>query len=74
MVERGGRGRRDARFAILHAGDEGAKGKIECFYDSAARADEARIERLTKGQTDTIRGEYDGRASNVQLRECVPVK
>jgi hypothetical protein len=70
VVERGGRGRHDARFVILHAGDEGAKIKIECFFDSAGRADEARIERLSKGQTVTIRGEYDGRVSNVQLRDC----
>jgi hypothetical protein len=70
VVERIGRGRGDARFVILHAGDEAAKVKVECFFDLAGRADEARVERLTKGQTVTIRGEYDGRVSNVQLRDC----
>jgi hypothetical protein len=34
----------------------------------------ARIRRLGKGQSITVSGEYDGRVSNIQLRECVLVK
>jgi hypothetical protein len=75
VVERTGRGRNDSPFVVLHAGDENAKLKIECFFeylpDAAA---EARYRRLAKGQTVTVRGEYDGQVSNVRLRECVLVK
>jgi outer membrane murein-binding lipoprotein Lpp len=74
IVERSGRGRFDSSFAILSGGDENAKLKIECFFDLSDENDEARIRRLGKGQTITVRGEYDGQVSNVQLRECVLVK
>jgi hypothetical protein len=40
----------------------------------AGPQDEARVKRLGKGQTITVRGEYDGQVSNVQLRDCVRVK
>ena len=56
-----------------HAGDENTKLKIECFFDSADPKDERQIKRLEKGQTITVRGEYDGRISNLQIRECVLV-
>ena len=75
VVERTGRGRNESPFVVLHGGDENAKFKIECFFeylpDAAA---EARFRRLAKGQTVTVRGEYDGQVSNVRLRECVLVK
>jgi hypothetical protein len=74
VVERSARNRNTIPFVILHAGDETAKLKIECFFEPADEADEARIEGLGKGQAVTVRGEYDGRVSNVQLRECVLVK
>jgi hypothetical protein len=35
---------------------------------------EAEIRRLTKGQKVTIRGEYDGQVSNLQLRDCELVR
>ena len=74
VVERVGQGRDDTPFVILHAGDEDAKLKVECFFEPASEADEARVRRLGKGQTITVRGEYDGQVSNVQVRECVLVK
>lgn len=74
VVERVGRDRNEMLFIILHAGDESAKLKIECFFDPADRPDEVRIEQLVKGQAVTVRGEYGGRVSHVQLQDCVLVK
>jgi hypothetical protein len=74
VVERGGRGRHDAPFVVLTGPDENAKLKVECFFDLADRKAESRIKRLDKGQSITVRGEYDGQVSNVQVRECVLVK
>jgi hypothetical protein len=74
VVQRGGRGRHDAPFVILTGGDENAKLKIECFFDLADKKEEARIKRLDKGQRITVRGEYDGQVSNVQVRDCVLVE
>jgi hypothetical protein len=73
IVERTGRGKEGA-FVVLHGGDEAAKVKIECFFDYVDRAEESRLLRLKPGQTITVRGEYDGQVSHVQLRECVLVK
>jgi hypothetical protein len=74
VVERVGRNRDQTPFVILHAGDETARIKVECFFDPADDEDETRVERLGKGQAVTVRGEFGGRVSNVQLRECVLVK
>ena len=70
VVERAGRDRNDTPFLILHAGDGTVAVKIECFFELAGRADEARVRRLPKGQTVTVRGEYDGQVSHIQLRDC----
>ena len=72
VVERSGRDADDIPFVVLHAGDEQAKIKIECFFDRAD--DDAPVEAFDKGQTITVRGEYGGRVSNVRVRECVLVK
>jgi hypothetical protein len=72
-VERSGRGK-EGVFVVLHGGDEAAKVKVECFFDYMDRTQEGRILRLQKGQTITIRGEYDGQVSHVQVRECQLVK
>jgi hypothetical protein len=61
-------------FIILHAGDEQSQLKIECFFDDELGQDDARVQRLTKGQAITVRGEYNGRVSHVQIRGCVLVK
>jgi hypothetical protein len=75
VVERVGRNRNEGRFAILHGGDKQAKLRVECFFQYAAdEAEEARIEQLAEGQAVTVRGEYDGRVTNVQMRGCVPSK
>jgi hypothetical protein len=74
VVERVGRGRHDAPFVILTGGDENAKLKIECFFDAADKKAEAEIMRLDKGQSITVRGEYDGQVSNIQARDCILVK
>jgi len=76
VVERTGRGRHDVPYVVLHGGDETAKVKIECYFDTFYEhtGDDARIKRLGKGQEITVRGEYDGQISNLQLRESVLVK
>lgn len=74
FVEKVGMDGDDTPFAILHGGDENSSLKIECFFDTAAKEDEARVGRLRKSQNITIRGEYNGRVSNIQLRECVIVR
>jgi hypothetical protein len=74
VVERRGGGRDDELFVVVHAGDENAKMKIECYFDFVYGPEETRVRRLTKGDRVTVRGEYDRRVSNVQLRQCVLVK
>jgi hypothetical protein len=71
VVERAGRGRDGVPFVILHAGDESAKPTVECFFDFA---DDGRVSRLAKGETITLRGEYEGQVTNPQVRGCVLVK
>lgn len=73
IVEHTGRGK-EGTFVVLHGGDAAAKVKAECFFDLANHQEEGRILRLKPGQTVTVRGEYDGQVSNVQVRECVLVK
>jgi hypothetical protein len=74
VVERVGRDNDDVPFVILHAGDEKAAIKIECFFDSADEEDEVRIDRLGKGQGISVNGHYTGRVSNIQVRDCVLVR
>jgi hypothetical protein len=72
VVERSGRDGDDNSFVVLNAGDEHAPLKIECFFELADEPAEVQIQiqRLRKGRTVTVRGEYRGRVSNVQIREC----
>jgi len=81
VVERSGRDGHGIPFTVLHGGDEKTKLKIECFFgftndedDEDENRVERPVERPVKGQTITVRGEYSGRVSNVQLRDCVLVK
>jgi hypothetical protein len=74
VVERGGRNRDGMTFVILHARDENAKLKIECFFDLPDKQSDVLIVTLRKGETITVRGEYDGQVSNLQLWDCVLVK
>jgi hypothetical protein len=75
IVERSGKDHSHIPFAILHAGDENAKLKVECFFGFMdEEEDDARAERLTKGQKITVRGEYQGWVSNVRMWQCVLVK
>ena len=72
VVENSGVDRFNSPFVVVHGGDENAKFKIECFFDNLLDHQiEARVRRLVKGQAISLRGEYDGRITNVQLRECV---
>ena len=71
VVERSGQGQYNLPFVVLHAGDDTARVKVECFFGYMTAPDQARVKRLTKGQTITVRGEYDGQVSNLQVRECV---
>lgn len=74
VVERQGRFGGGVPFVILHAGDDNAKVKIECYFDGADAAAETKLQRLTKGQSITVSGEYDGQASNLQVGDCVLLK
>jgi hypothetical protein len=74
VVEREGQGRDGIPFVILHAGDDNARLKIECYFDVADEEDAIRFVKLGKGQTITLRGEYQGQVANVQLRECSLIK
>lgn len=74
VVEREGKDGREIPFVILNGGDENSKLKIECFFELAFGEERDHIERLRKGDTITVRGEYDGRVVNIQLRECVLAK
>ena len=70
MVDRTGADGDDVPFVILHGGDAASAVKIECFFDDADEWAEGRIGRLNAGEAVTVRGEYDGRVSHVQVREC----
>lgn len=73
VVERTGRSK-EGLYVVLHGGDEAAKVKIECYFDLVDHNGEARLLQLKLGQTVTIRGEYDGQVSHLQLRECELVR
>jgi hypothetical protein len=70
VVERTGQERHETSFVVLTGGDQDAKLKVECFFDQFHRQDDGRIKRLDKGQLITVRGEYHGQVSNVQVRDC----
>jgi hypothetical protein len=74
VVDRTGTDGSGTPFVVLHAGDENAMLKIECFFRLTDEEDEVPIKRLGQGQTITVRGEYNGRVSNVQVRDGVLVK
>jgi hypothetical protein len=71
VLEKTGQGRDEAPFVVLNGEDENTKLRIECFFDSANDQEEVRIKRLEKGQAITLRGDYHGQVSNVQVRDCV---
>jgi hypothetical protein len=70
VVERTGKEREFVPFVILHAGDESAKVKVECFFEIADQAYRGRLDGLKKGDKITVRGEYSGQVSHIQLRMC----
>ena len=73
VVERTAGGRRGNPYVVLHAGDEAAKVKIECYFEYLLPADEAKFRRLRPGQTVTVRGEYggpDGKGGPILVQEC----
>jgi hypothetical protein len=74
VVERRGKGGDSGPFVILHGGDDKAPLKIECFFGYLDEEDETQNKRLAKGQVVTVRGDYGGRVSHIQLRGCVVVK
>jgi hypothetical protein len=74
VVDRTGRDGGSTPFVVLHAGDENIRIKIECFFDASDDEEEAAVLALPKGTTVTIRGDYTGRVSHVQIRECSLVK
>jgi hypothetical protein len=74
VVERSGKGPGGARFVVLHAGDDQAPVKVECYFDFLAPEDEVRVTRLDKGDPVTVRGEYSGRVSHIQVRGCALVQ
>lgn len=70
-VERTGKNGDGISFAVLHAPDDWTPLKIECFFGYTDDGREIRVDHLAKGQTVTVRGEYSGRISHVQMRGCV---
>lgn len=74
VMERSGKDRDGTPFVILNGGDEKAELKIECFFDTADEENETRIQRLRKGQGITVCGQYSGRISHIQIRDCVLIK
>ncbi|MDY3562595.1 OB-fold putative lipoprotein [Gemmata sp. JC673] len=75
VIERNGTDREDdAPFLVLHAGDDAAKLRIECFFDTSDDDEEAQLKRLKKGDRVIVRGEYGGQVSNVQVRDCTLAK
>ncbi|AWM38451.1 tRNA_anti-like protein [Gemmata obscuriglobus] len=75
VIERNGTDREDdTPFLVLHAGDDGARLRIECFFDMADEDEESQLKRLKKGDRVTVRGEYGGQVSNVHVRACTLAK
>jgi hypothetical protein len=74
VVERTGKDDNGIRFAILHGGDANAKIKIECYFDFINEHGEIPVPKLEEGQTVTLRGEFRGRISHIQIRECEVLK
>lgn len=74
VVDRVGKGRHETPFVVLHGGDREAKLRVECYFQPAGEDEAGRIGRLEDGKPATVRGEFDGFVTNVQLRECVLVK
>lgn len=74
VMERSGKTQSQRPFVILHGGDDNAKLKIECFMQFVDPKDVVRFQQVEKGQMITVRGEYDGQVSNVQVREGIVVK
>jgi hypothetical protein len=74
VVERTGKDPAGIPFAILHGGDEKAPIKIECFFDFWLD-ENPRTQKLPDlGQAVTVHGEYFGRVSHVQIRQCVVMR
>lgn len=72
IVERRGKAAHGAPFLILHGGDQDAAIKIECFlFFVDPKKDDRPLE---PGQAVTVRGEYLGRVSHVQLHSCMLAK
>jgi hypothetical protein len=74
VVERYGANGGGAPFVILRAGDKQTQIKIECFFDFDAADANPTLRHLEKGQAVTIRGEYLGRISHLQVRACTLVQ
>jgi hypothetical protein len=70
VVERVGTDPDERPFVVLHGGDEKAKLRVECFFRPSSDEEDDALRKLTKGQQVTVRGEFRGRVTNVQLREC----
>ena len=73
IVERRGKDRDGTPFVVLNGGLDDTL-KIECFFDTADEADEARIEQLPTDRMVSVNGQYTGRISHLQFHDCVLVK
>jgi tRNA_anti-like len=74
IVERAGKGGHGIPFVILHAGDDEAPVKVECFFIFFDEDAKARSQQLVKGETVTVHGDYSGRVSHIQMHTCVLLK
>jgi hypothetical protein len=70
VVERVGKQHDTIPFVIVNGGDENAKVKVECYFETADRRYQARLNGLKKGDPITVRGEFTGQVSNAQVRMC----
>jgi len=61
-------------FVILHGGDIEAPLRIECFMAFVDDEDNVPAKLNDIGRQMTVRGEYAGRVTNVQMRGCFVVK
>jgi uncharacterized protein (DUF1330 family) len=76
VVERVNKDSEETPFVILHGGNDNSPVKIECFFDLNYEMNEPQdqIKFLGKGQRITLRGEFGGQISHLQVRFCTLVK
>jgi len=57
-------------YVILASAEKKEQWNVRSVFD---RKDGAQLNRLTTGQTVTVRGKYDGYKANILMKDCVLV-